>query len=236
MAARFKSSVQLMKLNRVAFGLQRLTKFFQEKLHIFRRGQRTHNPDAKDLPSKRTETTSDLDASIFDQTLPNFCFVDAFWNPHRVQGRNAVLLGNVHAQTHCLDALHKRLMAPAVPFPSVLNSLLRDDQQRLAQSVKHRNWRGMVVAVRNSRVVVNQFEVEIPTAHWRSTAVQELHRPRRHGHGRQPRRAAQPFLRAAVSDVDIRLVEIYLQATERGHTVRDYQRADIVSGGADRLS
>src|SRR5580704_1428496 len=149
MAARFKSSARLMKSNRVAFGLQRLTKFFQEKLHILLRGQRTHNPDAKDLPSKRAETTGDLNAGIVDQALPNSCLVDAFWNPHRVQGRNAVLLGNVHAQTHCLDALNKRLMAPAVPFPSVLNSLLRDDQQRLAQSVKHRNRRGVMVAVRN---------------------------------------------------------------------------------------
>src|SRR5271155_259600 len=168
----------------VALRLQRFAKLFQEKLQIFLGGQRAHNTDTEDLPGQRTEAASDLNASIVYQAFSNFRLANTFWNAHCVQCRNAKALGNVHAQSHGFYALDERLMATAVPLPSVFNSLLRDNQQRLAQRVKHGNRRGVVVAMRHRRVVMNQLQVEVPTAWRRSATVQEFHRPSRHSHRR----------------------------------------------------
>src|SRR5580704_4031089 len=168
----------------VALRLERFAKLFEEKLYIFLGGQGTHDADAENFPCERTEAASDLNACIFYQAFSNFRLVNTFWNTHCVQGWNAEAFGNVHAQSHGFYALDERLMATSVPLPSVLNSLLRDNQKRLAQCVKHGNRRGVVVAMRDRRIIVNQLEVEVPTARRGGAAVQEFHGPSRHSHRR----------------------------------------------------
>src|SRR5579863_1674243 len=220
----------------VSLGLQRVTKLFQKKLHILLGSQRAHYANAENFAGKRTEPSSDFYARFVQQAFSHFSLVNSFWNAHRVQGRNSVTFRNVQIQAHRFDALDKRTMATAMSLPTLLDIFVRDHQQSLAQSVEHGNRRGVMVAMRDGRVVVDQLEVKIPTAYWSTALAQEPHSSRRHGHGRQAGWTTQPFLGATVSDVDTRLVKIDLHSAERSHAVCNHQRADIVSGGTDHLA
>ena len=104
------------------------------------------------------------------------------------------------------------------------------------EGVEHGNRRGVMVAVRHRRVIVNQLEIQIPAARRGRAGAQTVHCPRRHGHRRQARWTAQPLLRATVGNVDAGLVELYRHSAERGDAIRDHQSASVVRGGADGLA
>ena len=86
-----------MNLYRVALCAQGLSELLQKKLHVIFGGQRAHHANAEDFACERTETTGDFNARVVQKAFSYFRLVNPFWNAHRVQGRNSVLLGNVHA-------------------------------------------------------------------------------------------------------------------------------------------
>src|SRR5205807_7919100 len=62
-------------LTRIARCAERLLKFFQEKLHVVFRRQRTHHANAEDFPCERSKASSDLDARPIEQLLADLGFV-----------------------------------------------------------------------------------------------------------------------------------------------------------------
>jgi hypothetical protein len=90
-----------------------------------------------------------------------------------------------------------------------------------------------MVAVRDASVVMDEFEIKIPTASWRRACFEPVHSATREKHRRQARRAAKAFLRTTVGNINSGRIDIDGHPTERRHTVSDDQRAGFVSGGAD---
>src|ERR1035441_2388331 len=86
-----------MNLDRVAFCAQDLSELFQEKLHVIIGGQRAHHANAEDFAGERPKTAGDFNARLVQQAFSHFRLVNTFWDTHRVQGCNSMLLGNVHA-------------------------------------------------------------------------------------------------------------------------------------------
>lgn len=121
-----------MNLDRVALCAQGLFELLQKKLYVIFGGQRTHHANAEDFACERPKTAGDFNARFIQKAASHFRLVNTWWNAHRVQGRNSVPFGNVQAQAHPFYALDKGRMAAAVPLPSVFDSLLGDEQQRLA--------------------------------------------------------------------------------------------------------
>jgi len=56
-------------------------------------------------------------------------------------------------------------------LPAILNALLGHNHKRLAQGIEHGNGSGVVIAVRNGRVVMNQLQIQIPTTDWSGAAA-----------------------------------------------------------------
>src|ERR1700691_4586050 len=122
-----------------------------------------------------------------------------------------------------------------MPLPPILDSFLGDHGKRLAQRIKHGNWRGMVVAMRYGRVIMNQLQVEIPAAHGRGSSAQPVHGSLRNRHRRQSRRATQPLFRATVGTADPGSIKLDRHSAERSNAIRDYESANIMRGSADGL-
>src|ERR1700730_8800419 len=90
--------------------------------------------------------------------------LDPVGHDHSVQGGDLMFSRNVHTQAHRFNTLDERFVATAMPLPSVFYSFLRDHEKRLAQSVKHTDRCGVMIAMRYRGVIVNQFEVKVPAA------------------------------------------------------------------------
>src|ERR1035441_364834 len=88
-----------MNLDRVAFCAQDLSELFQEKLHVIIGGQRAHHANAEDFAGERPKTAGDFNARLVQQASSHFRLVNTFWNTHRVQGCNSMLLGNGAARS-----------------------------------------------------------------------------------------------------------------------------------------
>src|SRR5579863_2981296 len=111
-------------------------------------------------------------------------------------------------------------MAAGMAREALLDTLIEDRRQRLAQRVERRDGRGvMILAV----VVIarEQFQIQIPDGIGVSAGVEPLHGARRYGERRQSRRTAQSFLGATVSDVDSRGVDADRNGNERRDAIRE---------------
>ena len=103
------------------------------------------------------------------------------------------------------------------------------------QRVEHAGG-GRVMILAAHIVGVEQQQIQVPGQTGEvARASQALQRPRRNRHGRKSRRAAQPFLRATVGDVDAVLVHHHGHAAQRGDAIGDHQRVHFVRGFADGL-
>ncbi len=135
-------------LDRSAVRFQRAFEFLRKNCTLSSVARGPITPMRKTLPASGPKPPAISMPGAVQKLLAHFGLVDILGHADRVQSRNSVLFGNVHAQTHRFNSPDKRLVATAMPLPAVLNSFLGDYQERLAQSVEHGNRGGVMIAVR----------------------------------------------------------------------------------------
>ena len=102
----------------------------------------------KTLPGKRTEASGDLDIALLEEVLPHLGVVDSLRHAGRVQGPEAVGgIGDLHRESHRLDARDEGPVIAPVAFPAILQSFFRDERQALPQRVEQRRRRGVMILV-----------------------------------------------------------------------------------------
>src|SRR5262249_35136042 len=142
--------------------------------------------------------------------------------------------GDVHLQTHRLDAFDEGFVIRFVARPPRFEGFFLDDHEAFANGV-HRGGAGGVVILAAGVEAVEELEVEIERLYGSPARLHAIPGAGRDGDGREAGRAAEAFLRATVGDVDAVLVDQHGHAAERGDAVGDHQRVDFVCGFADGL-
>ena len=195
----------------------------EDELHVF--GGRTvaHGADAEDLACQGSEAAGDLHAVFLEEKLAHLGIVHALGNARRVERPKTVTGRNVHAEAHGLDAGDEGFVVGAVAMPTRFETFLGDDGETFAQGVEHGGGCRVVIFVAGIETV-EKLQVEIEGLHRSLARFEAVEGARRDGDRRQTGRAAEPFLRATVGDVDADFVDQHRHAAQRGHAIGNGER------------
>ncbi len=112
-----------------------------------------------------------------------------------------------------------------MPLPGVFQAFLVQDQQRLVQPIQRVYRRRMVIgtSLALAPVTHDQVQVEKPGTDRCVARLDGVHGTAAEAHRREPRRTGQALLGAAVGGIGAPVVEVDVDATQRGHAVDDGQ-------------
>src|SRR5262252_345233 len=151
-------------LDGISFRTQGFSEFLQEEPYVVFRRQRTHHADAENLSCQRPKATGNLNTRAIQKPLADFRFVYARRNDHGVESRNTVFRWHMHAQSQGFHFADEESVTTAMAVPAILDAFLSDDLQGFPQCVEHGNGSGVMLTMRYGGVVVNKFDIQIPTA------------------------------------------------------------------------
>ncbi len=163
-----------------------------------------HRADPPHLAGDRAQAAPDLDAVVGEQPGADLCFGQRAESPvgdrDRAEGRQPVTFCGEQLEAEllhaCLDCVAGRL----VPVAGRLEAFVEHGAEAGVERHDHRDRSSVVIGAcaRAGDVGGDHVEVEVPRRWFRENPIDS---PIRHRERRQPRRAGEALLRAAVDHV-----------------------------------
>ena len=193
----------------------------QEEQHVRERRARAHQPDSPDASGERPRPAPISMLNSSSSRRRTAASSTPSGTLHRVQRPETLAGGRQQRQAERLEPGGERAMIPLVPRPALLESFFLDDGERFAHARRRAAPKscGDTCAEPSSPRAAPDRDRNCATA-LSSPSARGRERQRR-----EPRRRAEPFLRAAVADVDAPPAGLERHRAERRHRVDDGQRA-----------
>ncbi len=118
-----------------AKGLENIGQRGHEIRDVCRSGAMPHAADAENLSRQLAEAARDLDVVMLEEVVDDVTVVDPVRDPDCVERRQPVLILGIQLEAHRLDARFERAGHLAVALPALLDALLGDQPEGLADRV-----------------------------------------------------------------------------------------------------
>mmetsp|Transcript_11507 Transcript_11507/g.39301 ORF Transcript_11507/g.39301 Transcript_11507/m.39301 type:complete len:370 (+) Transcript_11507:389-1498(+) len=186
-----------------------------------------HKADAPDDAVQLAETAGNLDVVVFEAVLDHGPAVNALRDLDRCQRGQAVLILHMGLQADLLEALPEELAVLAMPLPAVLEALLGEHLEALAERIQHGDGRRVVVGARGvavgHHVLADHVHVEVPVLDRLRTPRHLLEGALAKGQRGHAGRDAEGLLAACVGRVNTPAVEEDGHAADGGDRVREQE-------------